>query len=383
MTENSMSTASSWDRPKGDDLEWAERCQHWASPIVAEKRRGAPPRRTHKPLVLTGHGLGLRVEQGTLLVRDGFTHYPQVQAIQRFFPGDRNMPSRIVIVDGNGNVTLDALGWLAEQNVPLVRIDWRGNITTVIGNNAGPDHRLVRAQLAAQGDKKAALKIATSLIVAKLTNSVETLRTLPPSARTEKAIAVQLDGVRELKRSTPKSIGSLIGLEGKSAQAYFAAWQGLPLRWKGIGRKPIPNDWRTFAARTSLQSTKPQNRNASHPVNAMLNYAYAVLESRVRSEIVANGYDPMIGYLHSYSKDRAAFVFDLIEPLRPVVDQAVLDLVRSQLFEPADFTIGTDGVCRLNPELAKLLVARIELLWPTCLSSSLKISLLSLNNYPE
>src|SRR5262249_51243841 len=103
----------------------------------------------------------------------------------------------------------------------------------------------------------------------------------------------------------------------RSALAYFNAWQGLPLRWKGTGRKPIPNDWRKFASRTSLQSSKAQNRNASHPVNAMLNYAYAVLESRVRSEIVVHGYDPMIGYLHSYDKDRAALVFDLMEPLSP------------------------------------------------------------------
>ena len=91
----------------------------------------------------------------------------------------------------------------------------------------------------------------------------------------------------------------------------------------------------------------------------MLNYAYAVLESRVRSEIAAHGYDPMIGYLHSYDKDRAALVFDLMEPLRPVVDRVVLDLVGSQSFESADFTIRTDGVCRLNPELAKRLVSRL------------------------
>jgi CRISPR-associated endonuclease Cas1 len=304
-------------------------------------------------LVLTGHGLGLRVEQGTLLVKDGFTHYPQVQAIHQFFPGDRNMPSRIVIVDGNGNVTLDALGWLTEQNVPLIRIDWRGNVTTVIGNNAGPDHRLVRAQLAAQEDKKAALRIATSLIIAKLTSSVETLRALTPSERIEKAIAIQLEAVRELKRSAPKSIGALIGVEGKSARAYFGAWQGFPLQWRGIRRKPTPPEWLNYGSRTSLQSSKPQNRNASHPVNAMLNYAYAILESRVRSEIVAHGYDPMIGYLHSYDKDRAALVFDLMEPLRPVVDYMVLEFVQARAFKRTDFTIRLDGVCRLNPEMAR------------------------------
>jgi CRISPR-associated protein Cas1 len=344
-----------------DDHAWSERCQYWASSTPEKKRLGAPPRRTHKPLILTGHGLGLRVEHGTLLVKDGFTHHPQVQAIHRFFRGDRNMPSRIVIVDGNGNITLDALGWCAEQNVPLVRIDWRGNVTTVVGNNAGPDHRVVRAQLAAQDNPKTTLRIATSLIAAKLKNSIETLRTLSRFERTGRAISLQKDGLDELRTSPPTSIRALLGIEGKCAFAYFNAWRGLPLRWKGTGRKPIPNDWRTFVARTSVQSTKPQNRNASHPVNAMFNYAYAVLESRVRSEIVAHGYDPTIGYLHSFNKDRSALVFDLMEPLRPIADCAVLELVHSNTLEAADFTIRRDGVCRLNSELAKGLVSRLTL----------------------
>jgi CRISPR-associated protein Cas1 len=295
----------------------------------------------------------IRVDQGTLLVKDGFTHYPQTQTLHRFFPGDRNMPSRIIIVDGNGNITLDALGWLSSQRVPLVRIDWRGDITTVIANNAGSDHRLVRAQIAAQENKRSTLRIATSLINGKLKNSIDTLRELPCSERVDKAIAVQRDAINELRTTPAKSIPVLLGIEGRSALAYFNAWQGLPIRWKGTGRKPIPGDWLKFTSRTSVQIKRAQNRNASHPVNAMLNYAYAVLEGRVRSEIVSLGYDPMIGYLHSYNKERAAFVFDLMEPLRPVVDRVVLDLVRAQTFEPADFMIRTDGVCRLNPQLAK------------------------------
>jgi CRISP-associated protein Cas1 len=345
---------------KADDIAWAERCEYWAAPIPKKKRRGAAPRRIHEPLVLRGHGVGLRVDQGTLLIKDGFTHYPQVQTIHRFFPRDRNMPSRIIIVDGNGNITLDTLSWLAEQNVPLVRIDWQGNVMTVISNSAGPDHRAVRAQLAAQADKGTTLRIATSLVLAKIQNMMGTLRGLPASERIEQAIGKQEDYRRLLKQSQPKSIQALLGVEGGSARSYFSAWQGLLLRWKGTSRKPIPADWLSFTSRTSLQSTKPQNRNASHPVNAMLNYAYTVLESRVRSEIVAYGYDPMIGYLHSYDKERAALVFDLMEPLRPVVDHAVLDFVHAETFDPADFTLRGDGVCRLNPELTRVLIRLLE-----------------------
>jgi CRISPR-associated protein Cas1 len=42
-----------------------------------------------------------------------------------------------------------------------------------------------------------------------------------------------------------------------------------------------------------------RNRHATDPVNAMMNYAYAVLESQVLTATVAAGLDPTIGYLHS------------------------------------------------------------------------------------
>jgi CRISPR-associated protein Cas1 len=92
-------------------------------------------------------------------------------------------------------------------------------------------------------------------------------------------------------------------------------------------------------------------KNATHPVNAILNYAYAVLESQVRMQVVADGYDPTIGFLHTYSVDRPALVFDLMEPQRPIVDNKVLELVLAHTFHPADFTIRADGVCRLHKTL--------------------------------
>jgi CRISPR-associated protein Cas1 len=42
-----------------------------------------------------------------------------------------------------------------------------------------------------------------------------------------------------------------------------------------------------------------RNRHATHPVNAMLNYAYAVLESQVRISAASQRLDPTIGYLYA------------------------------------------------------------------------------------
>jgi CRISPR-associated protein Cas1 len=96
-----------------------------------------------------------------------------------------------------------------------------------------------------------------------------------------------------------------------------------------------------------------RNRHATHPVNAMLNYAYAVLESQVRIAAVSQGLDPTIGSLHASRPGRVALVYDLMEPLRPHVDRLVLSVVLSHTFVPSDFVLDSNGVCRLHPQLAR------------------------------
>ena len=102
------------------------------------------------------------------------------------------------------------------------------------------------------------------------------------------------------------------------------------------------------------------NRNAAHPINSILNYAYATLESEIRIKAISDGYDPTIGVLHEGSDASSKFVFDLMEPERPKIDRAVLDFVKGHVFDPADFVIRADGVCRLNPEMARMVVVRVS-----------------------
>ena len=61
--------------------------------------------------------------------------------------------------------------------------------------------------------------------------------------------------------------------------------------------------------------------------------------------------------MHEGSDGSSKFIFDLMHPERPKVDRAVLDFVKGHVFDAADFVIRTDGVCRLNPEMARMVVA--------------------------
>lgn len=89
----------------------------------------------------------------------------------------------------------------------------------------------------------------------------------------------------------------------------------------------------------------------------MLNYAYGVLENRVRAQVLAAGFDPTIGLLHGHRRTKQGFVYDLMEPLRPLIDQRILEFIQDNEFSADDFIITASGTCRLNTELARLVTS--------------------------
>ena len=113
------------------NADWAERSDFWLQSIDAHKQKRRLRQRNPSPLILCGHGISMRIENSSLVIRDGFTHYPQEQSKYRFFAGDLELPTRIFLLDGSGTLSFDVLSWLAEQGVSLARVKWTGEIATV------------------------------------------------------------------------------------------------------------------------------------------------------------------------------------------------------------------------------------------------------------
>jgi CRISP-associated protein Cas1 len=132
--------------------------------------------RESKPLILTGHGLSLRVDKGCLLVRDGNTHYPSERREWRFFNGALDIPPAFVVIDGSGDITLDAIDWLAGQGVSLVRLRWDGQFTSIItsGGHAASASN-VHWQQTTRDSPRARLAFGVDLIRQKARNSLLTL----------------------------------------------------------------------------------------------------------------------------------------------------------------------------------------------------------------
>jgi CRISPR-associated endonuclease Cas1 len=198
------------------------------------------------------------------------------------------------------------------------------------------------------------------LISRKIEGCILTLeKVVPRSSRWNAAMERAYADLSTLELTPPNDIVDLRIIEANSAAAYFRAWRDIPIKWRGLTRNPIADDWKTVGARTS-EFALAGNRNASHPANAMLNYAYTVLESQQRLQTVAEGYDPTIGIMHEGGNGSSAFIFDIIEPERSRIDRAVISFIRSHIFHPADFILRSDGVVRLNPQLARAVAAMVR-----------------------
>ncbi|MCK6509469.1 CRISPR-associated endonuclease Cas1 [Myxococcota bacterium] len=127
----------------------------------------------------------------------------------------------------------------------------------------------------------------------------------------------------------------IMGFEGKAAQAYFRCLSEL-----------LPAGYR-FEART--------RRPARDPFNAMLNYAYGILYSRIERACLLAGLDPYVGLFHTEDPHRPALVCDLIEPFRSWADQVVTYLFTRLKAQSEHFDHKPEGVF-LNEAGKKLLL---------------------------
>jgi CRISPR-associated protein Cas1 len=356
----------------GASTAYRDRCTFWLEESAPKFSRRLRERESN-PLILTGHGLSLRVEKGCLLIRDGNTHYPAAQREWRFFNSALDIPPAFVVLDGSGDISMDAIDWIGRHKIPLIRVRWDGQFASIVssgGQAASPDK--VRWQQETRTSPRARLEFGIEIVRHKARNTLQTLEGgyLPPGPLRDWACRNIEARLKALKNNPPRSHSSLLGTEGSIAGDYFRVWSEIPLKWKPLKRHPIPADWHTYKVRAALRhgivlkrGGGGYNRGATHPVNAMLNYAYAVLIAQMQLCLLLEGYDPTIGIIHEKKALRAinpGFALDHMEPMRPVVDRAVLQLIDSMTFTGADFAIQENGVCRMNPELARM-VAQLAL----------------------
>ena len=147
-------------------------------------------------------------------------------------------------------------------------------------------------------------------------------------------------------------------MEAKASADYWRAFASAGLREAKDGN--LPRTWLRFANRQKGAGFLG-SKHASHPVNAMLNYAYVVEAGRLAKALVARGLALQIGYLHSDKKGRNSLVWDAIEPLRVEINDKVFRYIESREFKRSDFVQTSASSYRLERGVIQQLLYKTSL----------------------
>ncbi len=295
-------------------------------------------------LVLSGYGLQIRVWRGRLRCDDGFGRQRRTLLVHRATGG----LARLVVLGHTGSVSLEAIRWLADVKAAYLQIDADGRVLAAFGRQ-GTDRPALRRAQALAVHRSVGLGIARDLIADKLQGQRETLRFLGRHVPTDGAQG-EVEAALE-RLADARDVDSVRLAEAQGAAAYWGAWSQLPVRFARRDAEKVPLHWRTVASRSSPLTGGP--RLAANPANALLNYLYALLEGEATIAARIVGLDPGLGVLHADQDRRDSLAADLMEPVRPLVDQYVLELLTSRTFAARDFFETRQGVCRVVAPLTR------------------------------
>ena len=231
------------------------------------------------------------------------------------------------------------MGACAQRGIGLAFCTPRGRFLARVCGESSGNVLLRREQYRIADDSQRSCEIARNMIFGKLSNGASSIqRTLRDHAPRVADCGLE-DAARKVKELLPltlevSDLEALRGLEGVGAAAYFGVFDHLLLNRKedfffhGRNRRP------------------PLDR-----VNAMLSFAYSLLDHDCASALESVGLDAYVGFLHRDRPGRESLALDLMEELRPcMADRFVLTLVNNRVVKPEDFQVQDSGAVLLTDE---------------------------------
>jgi CRISPR-associated endonuclease Cas1 len=299
-------------------------------------------------VVVDGCGARVATRHGHLVIDDGVGRYRRTRRYNRA-TGDLR---RIVILARDGYLTLDALSWCRSMKVAVIVVDpFDAELVLASAADGVDDARLRRAQAIAGStdDHPVGLAIVQRLLSFKLAGEQAVSRAVLRRVDVADTISELADAMCDVA-----SISECRQLEASAAAAYFSGWvanDATTLSFATRDLRRVPEHWLGFNGRRSVIGLGNTNRRADRPLNALLNYTFALAKAEAVLAATVLGLDPGMGLLHLDTRGRQSMALDLLEPVRPMVERFLLDLVATRTFRRGDFAEQQDGSVILGASL--------------------------------
>lgn len=242
-----------------------------------------------------------------------------------------------LMIYGNGGISTRLVQKCAAEGIPV-------SFCTPLGWHVGtlrPDSRAWFDRITAHGMRHARMgqrqrgEVAAALVAAKVDNAMMWLRTR--LGKNGAALAAQGREVLEALAAT-EDAGRAMGLEGGFARKVFPAVNGL-----------VRNE--------AFQSVARVPRRKPDRWNALLDFAYSQLFTRLNVLLRGEGLNPYLGFLHSPADRYESLVADLQEPFRHRMDRWAVNVVNCGVVRPEAFACEGGKWRMVSGTLDKLLHA--------------------------
>lgn len=235
-----------------------------------------------------------------------------------------NNLKHIMITSPNVSLSGAVIAHAAKNRIPVDFIEQAGLPFARVTAFHGTHVKLQLAQLEALRDGKGGT-LATTFVAGKIRNQQNLIKYYhkyrkafdegfvqeynEKLVRMEK-IEAELKALKDLDHDTLR--GKLFSIEGRSAAAY----------WDIV--RTLLDEIIYFEGRVG--------QGAKDLVNALLNYGYGILYSKVWQAVVRVGLNPYISFLHVPQAGKPTLLFDLIEEFRPqAVDRVVFSMINRRV----------------------------------------------------
>jgi CRISPR-associated protein Cas1 len=243
-----------------------------------------------------------------------------------------------ILISTAAYITTDAIKMAMENNIDIVFVDEFGDPYGRVWHSKLGSTTLIRRRQLEIAETDEGFNLALEWVKTKFDNQINLLKRLRQTRPHRSAeITSYIDrlqnvmrGLDSLSGAIGENRGTIMGLEGSVGRIYFEALSSMmPDRFRFEGRSRNP---------------------AKDEFNALLNYAYGVLYSKVEKSCIIAGLDPYVGFIHTDHYNKKSLVFDLIENYRAWADEAVINLFASRKVKvehfdsiPNGFTLNKEG----------------------------------------
>jgi CRISPR-associated protein Cas1 len=252
-----------------------------------------------------------------------------------------------ILITTGAQVSTDALQMAIENNIDVVFLDKFGDPFGRLWHSKLGSTTLIRRRQLEVSCSTEGLVMLKDWITIRLNNQIDFLKKLKEKRADNDTLLPAIERIETFKNkiillsgTIDDNRGTIQGYEGNASKVYLEALSSvMPEKYRFQGRSRNP---------------------AQDEFNAMLNYGYGVLYSKVEKACLIAGLDPYLGFMHTDNYNKKSLVFDLIEMYRDLVDQTVVYLFTGKKIKDNFFEKFSSGMT-LNKEGKAALISALNL----------------------